>query len=190
MTLPCTGRLSFDFWSSNVSISTLMMRYQSAYHEAWRPGHHVGVERRTMSTKLKVKDFSDTNVHNPKEALIASLELALIEDLDGDDGGIFDGSEIGQKLAVSPRWNAVPIVVISTNMSKFSFQYGLRVRLMTLVEWVCSASTVMTANGSGRRNTSRLHRPSAATTGARTKVNTEAPFKTIRGLLTCNTNLP
>ena len=35
---------------------------------------------------------------------------------------------------------------------------------MTLDVWVCSASTVMTANGSGRRKTSRLDRPSAATT--------------------------
>ena len=35
---------------------------------------------------------------------------------------------------------------------------------MTLLVWVCSASTVMTAKGSGRRKTSRLDRPSAATT--------------------------
>jgi hypothetical protein len=35
---------------------------------------------------------------------------------------------------------------------------------MTDVVWVCSASTVMTANGSGSLNTSRLKRPSAATT--------------------------
>lgn len=49
-------------------------------------------------------------------------------------------------------------------ISKLSFQYGFRVFLMTLLVWVCSASTVMTANGSGRRKTSRLDRPSAATT--------------------------
>lgn len=49
-------------------------------------------------------------------------------------------------------------------MSKFSFQYGFRVRFMTLVEWVCSASTVMTAKGSGSLKTSRLDNPSAATT--------------------------
>lgn len=35
---------------------------------------------------------------------------------------------------------------------------------MTLVVCVCSASTVMTANGSGSRKTSLLERPSAATT--------------------------
>lgn len=35
---------------------------------------------------------------------------------------------------------------------------------MTLVVCVCSASTVMTAKGSGSLKTSRLDRPSAATT--------------------------
>lgn len=35
---------------------------------------------------------------------------------------------------------------------------------MALVVCVCSPSTVMTAKGSGRRKTSRLERPSAATT--------------------------
>jgi hypothetical protein len=49
-------------------------------------------------------------------------------------------------------------------MSKFSFQYGFNVFLITLVVWVCSPSTVMTANGSGRRKTSRLTSESAATT--------------------------
>jgi hypothetical protein len=51
-----------------------------------------------------------------------------------------------------------------TNISKLSFQYGLRVFLITLVVCVCSESTVITANGSGRRKTSRLAKPSAATT--------------------------
>ena len=35
---------------------------------------------------------------------------------------------------------------------------------MTLVVFVCSPSTVITANGSGSRKTSRLDKPSAATT--------------------------
>lgn len=55
--------------------------------------------------------------------------------------------------------------MISTYMSKDSFQYGFRVFLITLVVCVCSASTVRTANGSGSLNTSRFDRPSAATTG-------------------------
>ena len=37
---------------------------------------------------------------------------------------------------------------------------------MTLVVFVCSPSTVITANGSGSRKTSRLDKPSAATTMA------------------------
>ena len=49
-------------------------------------------------------------------------------------------------------------------MSKDSFQYGFSVFLMTLVVIVCSASTVITANGSGSLNTSRFDKPSAATT--------------------------
>lgn len=51
-----------------------------------------------------------------------------------------------------------------TYTSKFSFQYGFKVFLITLVVCVCSASTVMTAKGSGRRKTSRFESPSAATT--------------------------
>jgi len=56
-------------------------------------------------------------------------------------------------------------------MSNDSFQYGFRVLLMTLVVWVCSASTVRTAKGSGSLNTSRFDRPSAATTGFRCDLN-------------------
>ena len=52
-------------------------------------------------------------------------------------------------------------------MSKLSFQYGFKVFLITLVVWVCSASTVMTAKGSGRRKTSRFDSPSAATTASK-----------------------
>ena len=57
-----------------------------------------------------------------------------------------------------------------THMSKLSFQYGFRVFLMTLVVCVCSASTVITAKGSGNLKTSRLDRPSAATTANSTSV--------------------
>src|SRR5271170_6453888 len=60
--------------------------------------------------------------------------------------------------------------------SKDSFQYGFNVFLMTEVVFVCSPSTVNTANGSGNpkskftndqekvRKTSRLVNPSAAIT--------------------------
>lgn len=62
----------------------------------------------------------------------------------------------------------------ATHMSKLSFQYGFNVFLITLVVWVCSASTVMTAKGSGSRKTSRLDKPSAATTvgSVRARVHT------------------
>ena len=50
-------------------------------------------------------------------------------------------------------------------MSKFSFQYGLSVFLMTLVVCICSPSTETMANGSGSRRRSRLMSESAATTG-------------------------
>ena len=46
-----------------------------------------------------------------------------------------------------------------------SFQYGFRVRLMTLVVWICSPSTETIANGSGKRRISLLTSESAATTG-------------------------
>lgn len=48
-----------------------------------------------------------------------------------------------------------------TNKSNASFQDGDNVRLTTLVLWVLFEfpSTVTTANGSGRRKTSRLMRP-------------------------------
>lgn len=52
----------------------------------------------------------------------------------------------------------------ATHMSKFSFQYGFSVRLMTDVVCICSPSTLTTANGSGRRRMSRLMSESAATT--------------------------
>ena len=61
-------------------------------------------------------------------------------------------------------------------MSKDSFQYGFSVFLMTLVVWVCSASTVMTAKGSGRRNTSRFDRPSASTTAGQLGFREDAIF--------------
>lgn len=45
-----------------------------------------------------------------------------------------------------------------------SFQYGFRVRLMTLVVCICSPSTETIANGSGSLRRSRLINESAATT--------------------------
>lgn len=110
-----------------------------------------------MTTQLKVNDIRDTNVDHTQEALVPLLELALVKDLDGNDGRIFHEAACGQRLDTHT-------LRCGTYISKLSFQYGFRVFLITLVVCVCSASTVMTAKGSGKRKTSRFERPSAATT--------------------------
>ena len=46
-----------------------------------------------MTTEIKVKDIADTDVDHTKEALVASLEFTLVEDLDGNYGGIFNGAK-------------------------------------------------------------------------------------------------
>ena len=51
-----------------------------------------------------------------------------------------------------------------TYISKDSFQWGFKVFLMTPVVWVFFASTITTANGSGRSGASQMDKPSAATT--------------------------
>ena len=42
----------------------------------------------TMSAKFEIDSVSGTNVNNAQESLIPSLKLALIENLNSDDGGI------------------------------------------------------------------------------------------------------
>ena len=39
-----------------------------------------------MASELEVEDVADTDVDDAEEALVPPLELALVEDLDGDDG--------------------------------------------------------------------------------------------------------
>jgi len=112
-----------------------------------------------MPTQFKVKNVADSDIDYPKKTLVAPLEFALIKYLDSDDGRILDGAA-GTRDEKSRFCSRSGI----THMSKLSFQYGLRVFFMTLVVCVCSASTVMTAKGSGRRKTSRFDKPSAATT--------------------------
>jgi len=46
----------------------------------------------TVGTKFQVQDFADLYVDYTEEALIASFELALIEYLHGDNGGVLDGA--------------------------------------------------------------------------------------------------
>ena len=113
-----------------------------------------------MSPEFQVDHIADSYVHYTKKALVPFLELALIENLDGDNRGVLYCARVIGLLIRGEYAN----LKSNTYMSKLSFQYGLRVFFMTLVVCVCSASTVMTANGSGSLNTSRLARPSAATT--------------------------
>lgn len=44
-----------------------------------------GKRERTMSAEFEVEDVADFNVDDSQETLISTLELPLIEDLDGDD---------------------------------------------------------------------------------------------------------
>ena len=110
-----------------------------------------------MPAQFQVKNIADTNVDDSEETLIPLLELTLVEDLHSNDRRFLDGA-----AHTISTWHhnerRIP------HMSKLSFQYGFKVFLITLVVWVCSASTVMTAKGSGRRKTSRFDSPSAATT--------------------------
>ena len=46
----------------------------------------------TMATKLEVEDIPHANVDDTQETLVPTLELALVEDLHCDDGGLFDGT--------------------------------------------------------------------------------------------------
>jgi len=46
-----------------------------------------------MAAKLEIQIISYLYVDDTQKTLISSLELALIEDLHGDDGRILDGAE-------------------------------------------------------------------------------------------------
>ena len=131
-----------------------------------------------MAAKLEVDHICDTDVDHTQKTLIPFLELALVEDLDGNDGGIFHETETGQQPDTQTQ-------KCQTYISKLSFQYGFRVFLITLVVCVCSASTVMTAKGSGKRKTSRFERPSAATTNR----SEEASSPPLSAALTRNPDL-
>lgn len=45
-----------------------------------------------MPTQFEVKNVADSDIDYPKKTLVASLEFALIEYLDSDDGRILDGA--------------------------------------------------------------------------------------------------
>jgi hypothetical protein len=111
-----------------------------------------------MTSQFKVNNLADSDIHDTKESLVPAFELALIKHLDGHNRRVLDGTVVTYR---EPKFGKKSR---RTYTSKFSFQYGLRVFLITLVVCVCSVSTVITAKGSGSLKTSRLARPSAATT--------------------------
>ena len=51
-----------------------------------------GTAKLTMATELEIEHVTDADVYYSKEALIALLELALVEDLHRNDGGLLDGT--------------------------------------------------------------------------------------------------
>lgn len=45
-----------------------------------------------MTAQLEVNNFANANINDSQEALVAALELALVENLDGHNRGIFYGT--------------------------------------------------------------------------------------------------
>jgi hypothetical protein len=111
-----------------------------------------------MAAQFEINNLADSDIYYTQKALVTALELALVEDLDGDDRRVLYGTLRRDQITIRLKRK------FKTHTSKFSFQYGFRVFLITLVVCVCSLSTVITAKGSGSLKTSRLARPSAATT--------------------------
>lgn len=50
---------------------------------------------RTLSTQVEIQDLRDLDVDDPEKALVLSLELLLIEDLDHNHGRIVDDAVAG-----------------------------------------------------------------------------------------------
>lgn len=47
-----------------------------------------------MSTQLQVQYIADSHINDTKKSLVSSFELALVEYLHGDNGGVLDSAEI------------------------------------------------------------------------------------------------
>ena len=69
-----------------------------------------------MATKLEVEDIPHANVDDTQEALVPTLELALVEYLDGNDRVFLHGA--GRTLSGAGRENSKR----EAHMSKLSFQ--------------------------------------------------------------------
>lgn len=75
ISFPWTTKLSLDFFKSRVSISG--RDFRGCWSRQNTP--------RTMTIEAKVQNIADSDVDDTKEPLVPSLELALIEYLNGDD---------------------------------------------------------------------------------------------------------
>ncbi|KAI3481094.1 hypothetical protein L1887_56668 [Cichorium endivia] len=62
-----------------------------AVHDEIVVGFFELLVEQTLSAKFEVENVGDADVDHAQEALIALLELLLVEDLDSDDGGVGDG---------------------------------------------------------------------------------------------------
>jgi len=77
MSFPWTMRLSLDRFRSSVSISN-----QCSQSASGDEGMRI---LRTMTSQLQVEHIANFDIHHSQEALILSLELALVEDLNRYD---------------------------------------------------------------------------------------------------------
>jgi hypothetical protein len=64
---------------------------------------------RTVSTKVDIEYIAHANIDDTEKALIPTLELALVKDLDGDDGRVLDSAtkkRISNAVAVTQQQSA------------------------------------------------------------------------------------
>lgn len=97
MILPCTGRPSFDFLRSRVSISEAASearmerqarRASSARRLRWGRAEASISDKsqRTVSSAIEIENVRHLHIDDAKEALVALLKLAVIKDLEAQKG--------------------------------------------------------------------------------------------------------
>ena len=139
ISFPCTTKLSFDFFKSRVSISRKCQPRICAHRR------QVAC---TICTDVQIDDRTDSNINDTQESLILLLELFLVEYLDCQDAVFCSPPDLRMSVVLFIRRHAY--------MSKLSFQYGLRVFLITEVVLVWSPEMVATAKGSGNPMTCKI----------------------------------
>lgn len=104
----------------------------------------VGEAIFTIPPSVKVDYIANADVDDSQKALVLLLELLLVKDLYRKDAVL--SRSPNYCVIVCPHYKGLG----ATHMSNTSFQYGLRVFLMTDVVLVCSPPIVATAKGSGK----------------------------------------